>query len=592
MHNQELNNKAKYTTNQEPITPQMTAKYLQFDKILRPAIICAVLMAFPARTIAQTKAYNEEITVVAPYEPSVPDAFKINLNPKTGDSDFKIPKLNYSIKSKPFETQMEVEPLTPVKMVSEPLTKLYRNYLRLGMGSYSTPYAEFFANSMRSKDHALGVHLKHLSSSGSLDKYAFSGSSTNLAEVMGSKITVAHTLSGKLFYDREVIHHYGFIPVNFDTLTKKDDLRQRYNIAGLEAGYKSNYTEKDKLNHAFGLSYYNLADLAELREDHIQFDASADKQFKLFDLTDVQQAGLAVSINHFGQRDTHSKINSNIFGIKPFISTNFEEYSFYAGLNISVAADTITRIHFYPLLEAKLRIIPNVLEIYTGISGNVSRQNYRDLIAENPFVGSSLKMAFTYETFKFYGGITSNIGQNLDLSAAVSFSTFQNMPFFVNNLSSQLGNTFTLVYDDVNLMRLSADATFRSSDKLSMTVHGAYLKYSMTNELEPWHKPSTTIGFTGRYNIREKIVVTGDLTWNGKSYARVLAPFGRRTPLHPYEASELKGYADASLGLEYRYTKLLSAFLQFNNIGNVRYFRWYNYPSQRFNAMAGITFTF
>ena len=493
---------------------------------------------------------------------------------------------------KPFDTRIEVEPLSPVKMVSEPLTKLYRNYFRVGMGNYTTPYAEFFANTLRSKDHTLGVHVKHLSSNGSLNDYAFSGSSTNLAEVTGSKITGAHTLSGKIFYERNVVHHYGFRTSDFDTVPDKDDLRQRFYIAGMETSYKSNYTEKDKLNHAFGLSYYHLADFFEAREDHIQFDASADKQFKLFDLTDQQQAGLALSINNFGQRDSLGKIKSNIIGLKPFISTNYNEYSFYAGFNISVASDSITRLHIYPLLEAKLRIIPNALEIYAGISGNLSRQNYRDLSAENPFIISDLKMAFTYEIFKFYGGITSNIGRNLDLSVTASISTFENMPFFVNDTISPLGNKFTLAYDDVNLLRLSADATFRSSDKLSITVHGAYQKFDMTSEEKPWHKPATSLGFTARYNIQEKIILTGDVTWNGKSYARELLPLMARTPYKMYEPSELKGYADASLGIEYRYTKLLSAFMQFNNIGNVRYFRWNNYPSQRFNLMAGITFTF
>ena len=584
-------NKAKHN-NLKPQTHLMMAKYIQLYKILWPAFACAILLVFPSRSDAQTKSYNEEITVVAPYEPSIPDAFKISLSPKTGDSDFKIPKLSYSIKSKPFDTRMEVEPLSPVKMVSEPLTKLYRNYFRVGMGTYMTPYAELFANTMRSKDHALGVHLKHLSSSGSLDDYAFSGNSTNLAEITGSKITGAHTLSGKIFFERDVVHHYGFRTADFDTAPGKDDLRQRYLIAGMEAGYKSNYTEKDKLNHTFGLSYYYLADLFEAREDHIQIDASADKQFKLFDLTDQQQAGLALSINHFSQSDSLGKLGSNIIGIKPFISTNYEEYSFYAGFNISVASDSVTRLHIYPLAEAKLRIIPNALEIYAGISGNLSRQNYRDLTTENPFIISDLKMAFTYEKFKFYGGVTSNIGRNLDLSAAASISAFENMPFFVNDTTSPLENKFTLAYDDVNLLRLSADATFRSSAKLSVTVHGTYQKFDMNSEDKPWHKPATSLGFTSRYNIREKIVVTGDVTWNGKSYARVLLPLEERTKYKVFESSELKGYADISLGLEYRYTKLLSAFMQFNNIANVRYFRWNNYPSQRFNFMAGITFAF
>ena len=52
----------------------------------------------------------------------------------------------------------------------------------------------------------------------------------------------------------------------------------------------------------------------------------------------------------------------------------------------------------------------------------------------------------------------------------------------------------------------------------------------------------------------------------------------------------MKGIVDINLGAEYRYSKMLSFFVNFNNIANTRYYRWEKYPSQRFNLMAGLTF--
>jgi hypothetical protein len=571
----------------------MMTRYNQPIKFLTGiAVFCIFSMLLAERAFSQTKSYNEEITVVAPYEPVIPEAFKINQSPKTGDTDFQIPKLNYSIQPKPYDIKLNLDPISPAKMVSEPLTKLYRNYLRVGMGTYMTPYAEFFANTMRSKDHAIGVHIKHLSSSGKIEDYANSNSSTNEAEISGKKITDSHTLSGNIFYQRYVVHHYGFKTADFDTFPGKKDLRQRFAIAGAQAQYSSNYLSNDKLNHNLQLSYYHLADLFDAKEDNVKLNVDLDKEFELFDLTDKQQAGIATSINHYKQRDSLGSIGSAIIGVKPFLSTNFNEYSFYAGFNIQVASDTFTKMHIYPLAEVKLRIIPNALEAYIGISGNMDRQNYRDLSGENPFIASNLKMDYSYEKFKFYGGITSNIGRNLDFSACVSTSDWENLPFFVNDTTSSLENKFAVIYDDGTTLRLTADASYRATDKIKLTVHGAYQTFSLDNEIEAWHKPKFNFGFTGRYNIQEKIVVTGDVTWNGKSYARDLIPLAERIKKQPFLAKELKAYADLSLGLEYRYTKLLSAFLNFNNIGNVRYFHWNNYPSQRFNFMGGITFTF
>jgi hypothetical protein len=576
----------------EPLIHRMMTRYNQTIKLTGFAVFCLFSLLVPDIAFSQAKTYNEEITVVAPYEPIIPDAFKINQSPKTGDSDFQIPKLSYPITPKPFDIRLNLDPISPAKMVSEPLTKLYRNYLRVGLGTYMSPYAEFFANTMRSKDHAFGVHIKHLSSSGTLKEYATSGLSTNEAEFSGKKITESHTLSGNIFYQRYVVHHYGFKPADFDTMPGKKDLKQRFAIAGAQIQYSSNYIRNDKLNHDLQLSYFHLADLFEAKEDNLKLNIGLDKEFKLFELTDKQQTGLSASVNYYKQRDSIGSTGSAIIGIKPFISTNFNEYSFYAGFNIQVKSDTFTKMHIYPLAEVKLRIIPNALEAYVGISGNMNRQNYRDLSGENPFIASNLKMDYSYEKFKFYGGINSNIGRNLDFSAGVSTSAWENLPFFVNDTTSLLANKFTIVYDDGTTLRLTADATYHASDKVNLAVHGTYQTFNLDHEIKAWHKPALSVGFTGRYNIQEKIVVTGDVTWNGKSYARDLIPVEDRVKSQPFAIKELKGYADMSLGMEYRYTKLLSAFLNFNNIGNVRYFHWNNYPSQRFNFMGGITFAF
>jgi hypothetical protein len=50
--------------------------------------------------------------------------------------------------------------------------------------------------------------------------------------------------------------------------------------------------------------------------------------------------------------------------------------------------------------------------------------------------------------------------------------------------------------------------------------------------------------------------------------------------------------ADINLGLEYRYNKRLSAFIQMNNLASQRYNRWYNHPVQIFQFMGGITARF
>ena len=115
--------------------------------------------------------------------------------------------------------------------------------------------------------------------------------------------------------------------------------------------------------------------------------------------------------------------------------------------------------------------------------------------------------------------------------------------------------------------------------------------YQLDNELHPWHKPSMELTLSGNYNLRDKIVARADIFYIGKRYARAFRYDGF-APGTITDAKELAGVADINLGFEYRYTKILSAFLNFNNIGAFRYYRWDNYPTQRFNLLGGIAFSF
>ena len=66
----------------------------------------------------------------------------------------------------------------------------------------------------------------------------------------------------------------------------------------------------------------------------------------------------------------------------------------------------------------------------------------------------------------------------------------------------------------------------------------------------------------------------------------------RFAPAGPLDTgmNSLKAYVDLNIGLEYRYTKILSGFINFNNILGSRNYTWNQYPAMRFNVMFGFTY--
>mgnify|MGYP002682147599 CR=1 FL=1 len=62
--------------------------------------------------------------------------------------------------------------------------------------------------------------------------------------------------------------------------------------------------------------------------------------------------------------------------------------------------------------------------------------------------------------------------------------------------------------------------------------------------------------------------------------------------LEAARGKDLDGFMDLYLGLEYRYTKRLSLFLDVSNLSASKYERWYQYPVKRTLLLGGATYAF
>lgn len=529
---------------------------------------------------------DEKVTVVAAFEPTVPEANKLGINPASSETDVPLLKMDYDLKPQPMETSLKADDITAVKLIGEPQKKLYRNYARIGFGNYATPFAEFYANSLRSKTHSLGLYLKHFSSTGVIKNYPISSNSLNIIQLNGEKYFGQHTLSAGIGYKRTVVHHYGFKPADFEEFFPNDDLKQRFNRLNASVGFRSNYSEPDKLNHSVGLAFGRVADLFETSESNAMFSGKADKRFELFDFTDDQVVGLETDVNFTRYKDSTLKQNSTMVSIRPFISTTYEEYSLKLGLNISFQGDSVSKAYLFPFAEGSLRVIDDALVVKAGITGGLRRDGFNTLSELNPFIQSVLPLDYTRERFAFYAGLRARAGKAINLNATIRSSIYDNAAFFVNDFTRIPYNRFTIVYDNASLFTGRFEAEYNESGRINVKAWAMFEKWKMNNELKPWHKPMLSIGGDVNYNIQNKIIAKAGVVVHGKQFAKSFNAGG------DVIAKQIKGFADVSLGLEYRYTKLLSAFLNFNNITGSRYYNWNNYPGYRLNLLGGITYSF
>lgn len=562
----------------------------RISELLSIAVFCIIMLNVGT---LYSQVINEEVTVTAAYEPSVPDANKINIEPPDNETGVKLPVMTYNNSPDQINVKLQPENIAAVKLIGEPQKKLYRNYAKIGLGTYTTPLVDLYAGSVRSKSYNLGLHLKHISSSGEIEGYPIADNSLNQVELYGEKFLEQHTIAADLGFRRNVVHHYGFPLQNFDSLNdpvqyihSDDDLKQRFARITAGVGIYSNYREDDNLNHFANLSFSNINDLFETRETTIKISAGADKRFELLNFTDYQQLGLTADVELTGLKDSIDNYNSTLVSIKPFISTSFNEYSLKAGLNLNFQLDSISKAYLFPFIEGQLRIIDDALVVHAGITGGLKRQNFNDLSNINPFIQSVLPLKYTKDKFTFYAGLRARAGSNIDFTALVRSSFVENAYFFINDFSMVPYNRFTLIHDDGKILEGRIEAEFHSAEHIKIKAHIGLQSWGLDTLEHPYHEPAIIIGGDAMYQIQNKIIFRAGVVAHGPQYARVLNDQGTVV------SETVKGFADISLGIEYRYTKVLSGFLNFNNITNSRYYLWNGYPSYKFNLMGGVAYSF
>lgn len=536
-------------------------------------------------TTAQTKL-NEDVNVVKPYDPTVGDAYKINILPEINDTSTLKRKMTYSISAKQIPVNFDVIPIQPAKMVSEPISKLYSTYLRAGAGNYNTLLGEAGVNMLRSKNYSGGFFIKHLSS---VEKIKLSNGikspasySDNKIDLFGKKFYEYSTLSGDVTYERNVIHNYGYNTNDSlykDFVFDKNLIYQQFNTVTGNAGLLSNYLDSSHLNYNSSIKYQYFEDNFKNYQNLINVITELNKFYK------SEVIGGTINVTWLNKNSSLDTINNALVKINPWILLSGDKWRIKLGASMDVDAyyDSVF-YHFYPAMLLQYNVIENFLVPFIGIDGKIQQNNFVINYKENPYLKQGLLIKNSNNKINLNAGLKGNFSKKVSFVVKGNYGIFENMFFFVNDTIGA-GNYFDVVYDkEVQILQFYGEVAYKNAEKLNIFLKGNYYKYTLTDLAKPWHKPGWDVTFTARYNLRNKIVINTDVFALGDRYA-----FNYKSPDNPYN---LKKIIDANLGLEYRYSKILSVFLNLNNITASKKYYWNFYPSQGFNAVGGLTYSF
>lgn len=563
-------------------TPKNPPRRWQSPGFRAIACLLAFVSVIP---VSRGQERNEEVTIIAPYQPTISDAFKMNFNPDLPSPEQGARQFQFDYLDKQLFAPITPDEIQPQRYSQMSEEELLRNYIKAGFGNYTTPYLEFFAGSLRSEKFQFSAHLRHLSSQGKVKDRGPSAYSHNLVEIGGKYFTRQHTLSGDIDYARDVYHFYGFEPDSFPSLEiDEDSLKQRFQNIGAGIAFESAYKDKTKLGHRISLGFYNYSDRYGTMENYISPKVTLNKGFDLFRGYPPQVIGMDLGLEYYSRKDSLDKASALLFRLRPWLDMNLDQYRIIAGFEVVTESDSATTVNFFPFIRGEVTILPDQLRAFAELKGGREVNSFKGLSTENPFVTSIPEIRSSVTRISIGGGIKGNAA-GLNYFAGVNYRFVEDMPLFVNDTSLLLLNRFDVIYDNVSEFAIEAGAGYELPGTLNLLLSGYYKAYDTKDELKAWHKPSYRLALDGSYTFLRQYSIDASVF--------LIGPFHYRT----FEGTETvagksEGAIDLNAGFKYQYNRNFSAFLKVNNILNRHYEVWYGYPTQGIQVLAGLGFSF
>lgn len=567
---------------------------MSYKRILNIPFI--LLLAYSFSGVAQEKNLGTEVVeIVKPYTPSVSDAFKIKETASLSDTVATQRKpVKYSIFSVPVASTFTPTKGKATEVERAKREKIYDNYATLGLGNYTTILAELYSNFEINKTDNFGFFFRHNSSQGDIKGVLLDNNylDTRLDANYSSR---KRDLSYRVDFgvEHQLYNWYG-LPSQNDfyispSVIDQIDPKQHYfsAYAGGNLSMTGYYFEKASINLRYLSDYYSSS----------EFNFTLKPEF-VFPLTNVDlniDADIDYLAGSFARNLSNTaKINYGYFnaGLAPSINFMSDNFSMSLGAAAYIGVDvenSESEFSMYPKINAAYRLDEGAI-IYGGVDGGLKQNTYYDFKEENPYVSPTLTIAPTKTIYEGFAGIKGKATNSLAYNFRASFGRDENLPMFMANPLNavvseergyQYGNSFQVVYDDVNTFSVFAEVQVALSDKFSLGANVNHFSYKTDIQDQAWNLPSLKASLFSNFNITEKLYGGADVFF-----------VGERKDFFNANEVKLDSYVDANIHFGYRFNERLSAFVKGSNLFSDNYTKWIHYPVHGIQGLAGITYKF
>lgn len=551
--------------------------------------------------LAQGTEPTSQYEIQGIYSPTLIDAEKVEVRPEPIDTILPSLPVRYEVLNVKGEVPARVDSIAAATLsVLGSNERLYKGLVKGGFGLYTTPLGEVYYDQTRSKTNGYGIHMKHFSSNGGLDDVGPSDYSFNNIDAFYKHYLQKHEVSVRLMYDRRRVSYYGYDRtdsisevINISPTPPDDRLKQVYNDIGFGGRVRSLYGDSSKIAHDVGLEVHAYSNLTGSSETNVKVNTDLSSVYG----KETYGVGLLVDNNaykadrYIDSTNTFTDVRQNgtLIGLMPNVSTRGDKYVVKVGVGMFVDALGKTTFHFYPQAYLSYNLFDDILIPYVGVDGAKQRNSFRSLTRINPWLNGAPVLANSSKMYDIYGGIRGSFSNSIGFDARVSTSKVKDRALFVSNPYTPYGDQMSVLYDDVSVLNISGELHYHDREALGVTARIDVSTYTQETEAEAWNLPPYQLALGATYDVRNKLILKAEMQFMGVRKAKEEI---RSAPTPTSTIFDLDGFMDLYIGVEYRYTKRLSVFLDASNLSASKYERWHRYSVQRTLFLIGATYAF
>lgn len=536
--------------------------------------VASLLILLGISAHAQDTTKKRSVNITSTFKPVLREAAKINFNANPPAADTSKPNLKYEIPDQNLLFGYQPGSLKPLALQIDSGGRWDNsNYIKAGFGSLKTPYFQTGFSFGDGKTGGVNIYAKHVSSEGARDYQKFNNTDIKLD---GFFQTAKHIeWDASLETKQYGTYKYGYMP---QTLSfPRDSLKQNFQTYGGALGFHNlNVTP-------YGLSYSPLlkinvfSDNLKNTESNTALDLPLKKIIgKVFEVN----LGLNFDLTRLSPKGK-SAINNTIYSISPSILFKTPNLKLQGGIRPSWDNKVFK---MFPNILGDVGTDDSRFTFQAGWTGYIRKTTYQYLASQNPWLWlpSTYKNTWIEERF---AGFKGSAGDHFSYSAKVGFNKLNNQPLFVNDTTPGLGGKSFVVVNEprINVLTLSGEMGFTYQEKFSVISSLNFNQYSgLKLNKAAWGLLPVEFNTSLRLQAMKDLWFKTDLyAWTGPKYMK-----------QDGNPGQLDGAFDLNAGLEFRITKYINLWTQFNNIFNKQYQRWNQYPVYGFNFTGGVVFSF